>query len=68
MFLGAVGLMATWGYEWLTGRQVRLRWPRRAAWLLVGLAVVLLAVWAYQIGWRREDDFASSWIGRLLGL
>jgi Protein of unknown function (DUF2752) len=68
VLLAAAAAMATWTYEWLTGRQVRLRWPRRAAWLLLPLALVLLATWAYELGWRREDDFAASWLGRLLGL
>src|SRR5262249_1019890 len=47
--LAGLGLMTTWAYEWLTGRQVRLHWPRRALWLLLPLALAVLATWAYQL-------------------
>ncbi|MGL4555239.1 MAG: DUF2752 domain-containing protein [Gemmataceae bacterium] len=40
-------------------------WARAAGWASAGAAG--LAAWAYLIAYRREDAFASSWLGRLLG-
>jgi hypothetical protein len=32
-----------------------------------GACLALVAAWAYLLVYRREDDFAASWLGRLLG-
>jgi hypothetical protein len=67
--LFGVGLMGVWAYEYLSGNRVDVVWPRpwRAA-FLVAASLALLLTWAYLLAYRREDDFATSWLGRLLGL
>jgi hypothetical protein len=56
-----------WGAEYLGDRRLEIVWrpgvARAAAW---AGHLTLLAAWAYLLVWRREDDFASSWLGRLL--
>ena len=34
--------------------------------VLANLAIVL--AWVYLLAWRREDDFASCWLGKLWAL
>lgn len=65
-FLAGLALMAVWAYEWLTGRQVRVRWRRPLAGLTL-LGLILAANWAYLLLYRREDRFAGSWLGWLIG-
>jgi hypothetical protein len=63
----AVLLAVKWGVEYATGRRFEVptsRRTRRAALVVVSLA--LLAVWVYLLLYRREDDFAACWLGRLL--
>ncbi len=67
LLVGAVLLAVRWGVEYATGRRLVLagsRGVRRAALAVVCLAV--LAAWVYLLLYRREDDFAASWLGRLL--
>ncbi|MFO0930702.1 MAG: DUF2752 domain-containing protein [Gemmataceae bacterium] len=65
--LAGVALMALWSREYVTGRQVRLVWgPIGRALFLAVTGAVFLATWAYVLRYRWEDDFASSWLGRLL--
>lgn len=59
----AAALMARWAYEYLSNTHLRLRLPR-GAWAI--LIIVVLAAWVYVLCYRREDDFASSWVGQLL--
>jgi hypothetical protein len=64
--LGAA-LIALWSYEYVSGREVTLVWrrPWRLVFLVVAHAAVV-AAWAYLLVFRREDDFAASWLGRAL--
>jgi len=68
-FLLALGLCAKWAYEFTMNRSVevvlRPAW-RRSAWAVVYAA--LLAGWAYLLAFRREDEFAATWLGQLLRL
>src|SRR5262249_5706900 len=64
-----VGLMGVWAYEYLSNTQVVMVWPRPWRSVFVAAAfVALLATWAYLLVYRREDDFATSWLGRVLRL
>jgi hypothetical protein len=68
VFVALAGLLLLWTLECALGRRLEAQVPRWLRWL--GWAVLwagLLATWAYLIAYRREDDFASSWLGRLLG-
>jgi hypothetical protein len=63
----AVFLAGKWGAEDTAGRRLDVvlsRGVRRAAAIVVSLAV--LAAWVYLLLYRREDDFAACWLGRLL--
>jgi hypothetical protein len=56
-----------WAYEYTANRRLRLIAPpslRLAFWAL--FTVVILINWAYLLTYRREDDFASSWLGKAL--
>jgi hypothetical protein len=67
VLLLALGLCVKWGLEYATGRRLDIHFSRRllrAAVVVVHLAV--LAAWAYLLRYRVEDDFAASWLGRLL--
>jgi hypothetical protein len=67
--LTALVLVARWTFEYARNRQVVLSWRSslgRA--FVVVCALVLLAVWIYLLEYRREDEFARSWLGRLVGL
>jgi len=63
----ALGLCVKWSYEFSMNRSVevvlRPAW-RRAAWAAVYVA--LAAGWVYLLAFRREDDFAATWLGLLL--
>ena len=68
LFIVVPLLSAKWAAEYATRREIALRRPglRR---LIGGLAAVaVLASWVYLLTCRREDDFAGSWLGRLLHL
>jgi hypothetical protein len=62
-----LGLLALWSFEYVSGREVEFLWRR--PWRVVFLVlahVAVLAAWAYVLVYRREDEFAASWLGRLL--
>jgi hypothetical protein len=63
----ALALCGVWAYEFAMKKSVIVTlapmW-RKALWAAVGAAV--LASWAYMLLFRREDDFASTWLGHLL--
>jgi hypothetical protein len=66
-FVLALGLCVKWAVEYAIGRRIDLtppRWLRRAVWAVS--AAVVLAAWAYLLVFRREDDFAETWLGMLL--
>ncbi|MFO0876340.1 MAG: DUF2752 domain-containing protein [Gemmataceae bacterium] len=65
--LFGVGLLALWSFEYLSNREVEFlfRRPWRMV-VLVGAHVAVLAAWVYMLVYRREDDFATSWLGQLL--
>jgi hypothetical protein len=66
--LGGLLLLALWSFEYVRGAEVEFVWKRPWRVVFFTLATTaLLAAWAYLLVWRREDDFASSWLGRLLG-
>ena len=69
VFLLALALCAKWAYEFAMNKSVevvlRPAW-RRGAWAAV--CAVMLAGWAYLLAFRREDDFAATWLGQLLHL
>ena len=57
------------GVEYISGKQIvfdRPRWLRVSTPYLITL--VLVATWVYLLMFRIEDDFDSSWLGRLLAL
>jgi len=62
----AVLLAVTWAMEFATGRRFEVIVP---SWLWRSLTcaawVVLLANWAYLLIYRREDPFATTWLGQL---
>ncbi len=63
----AVLLGVRWGWEYATGRRLEVvpsRGARRVVLVVAYLAA--LAAWVYLLLYRREDDFAASWLGRLL--
>ncbi|MFO0844150.1 MAG: DUF2752 domain-containing protein [Gemmataceae bacterium] len=66
--LGGLVLVALWSFEYLKGAEVEFVWRR--PWrrvFLAGATLALIATWVYLLAFRREDDFAASWLGRLLG-
>jgi hypothetical protein len=69
VFVIGLGFMALWTIEYLANAQIHLslgKWGRRMVFALLGL--VLLGNWIYMVSYRREDDFSTSWLGRLLSL
>ncbi len=61
--------MRKWTYEFITKRSVEI--VLRPAWktgVWFGLFAALLAAWAYLLVYRREDDFAATWLGHMLHL
>jgi hypothetical protein len=68
VFLGLLVLGCKWAAEYLVDRRLVLVWGsgwRRG--LLLLLHAALLLAWAFVLLYRREDDFAHSGLGRLLG-
>jgi hypothetical protein len=66
--VSGLALLALWSFEYLRGAEVEFLWRR--PWRVVFLTLAYLslaAAWAYLLLYRREDDFAASWLGRLLG-
>jgi hypothetical protein len=69
VFVVGLGLMAVWAWEYLANARFVLALSRPWRWGLSSLAgLALLANWTYVLLYRREDEFAASWLGRLLGL
>jgi hypothetical protein len=67
LFVLALVLCAKWAYEFITKRSVEIVLTR--AWrtcLWLGVYAALLAAWAYLLTYRREDDFATTWLGQTL--
>jgi hypothetical protein len=63
----AVVLGVKWGAEYAIGRRLEVAAPRRIKRAALAVVyVVLLAAWIYLLVYRREDDFAACWLGRLL--
>jgi hypothetical protein len=60
-------LCVKWGAEYACGRRLEFRLSRRFTVAVVILAhLAVLAAWFYLLVYRREDDFAACWLGRLL--
>jgi hypothetical protein len=69
VFIAALALCMKWTFEIATTRKIEVVLP--SAWntgLRAGLYGVVLASWAYLLVFRREDDFAATWLGQLLHL
>ena len=67
LFAAALLLCLKWTVEILTMRSVEVVLSR--AWrigLWGVLYAALLASWAYLLAFRREDDFAATWLGQVL--
>jgi hypothetical protein len=68
-FAIGLGLMALWTFEYLADVRVTLRFSKRVRAVVYTLAgLVLLTNWIFLLTYRREDDFWSSWLGRLLSI
>jgi hypothetical protein len=68
-FLLGLGLCLKWAVEYAWGRRIEAalsRTWRTALW--TAAVAALLASWAYLLVFRREDDFAATWLGQLLHL
>jgi hypothetical protein len=64
--LGA-GLTLLWALEYTLDRRVVFTWRRPGLWTLrIVILIAVLATWAYVLRYRREDDFATSLMGRVL--
>jgi hypothetical protein len=62
-------LAIKWTVEYLDNCVLTVTWgPRTGRVLLVLLNLAVVLGWVYLLVWRREDDFASSWLGRLWSL
>ena len=69
VFVVALVLCVRWAVEFWTNRSVEV--VLRPAWkkgLWVAVYAAVFAGWAYLLAFRREDDFAATWLGRLLHL
>ncbi len=67
IFIGGVGLMLVWAIEYIGN--VRMVLPLSPPWRLLRTTLVfliLLAAWIYLFNYRREDEFADSYLGRLI--
>jgi hypothetical protein len=65
----AAALCAKWIFEIASRRQVAIvLGPASQKYLWAGLYAVVLASWVYLLVFRREDAFASTWLGQLLHL
>ena len=65
----AAALCVKWIFEIASKRNIQV--VLRPAWktgLWVGVYSIVLASWVYLLMFRREDDFASTWLGQLLQL
>jgi hypothetical protein len=65
----AAALCAKWIFEIASKRSVRMILP--SAWntrLWAGVYFMVLASWVYLLVFRREDAFASTWLGQMLHL
>jgi hypothetical protein len=62
----AIGLAFVWGIEFVGGRRfdaIAPRWLRRGGYHAFFL--LMLANWIFLIAYRREDAFATTWLGQL---
>jgi hypothetical protein len=62
-------LAVKWTVEYLGNCVLTVHWSERTGrvlLILLNLAVVL--GWVYLLVWRREDEFTSSWLGKLWSL
>ncbi len=67
VLLLAVLLCVQWGTEYATGRRFAFGFSRRLTRLaVVAVHLAVLAAWVYLILCRREDDFPTCWLGRVL--
>jgi len=67
IFVLGLGLMVVWSFEYVSGTRIHLPLSRRGWRLLLSLAVlVALAAWVWMLCYRREDEFAGSWLGLAL--
>jgi hypothetical protein len=65
----AAALCAKWAFEIVVRHKIQI--ILRPAWntsLWAGLYAVVLASWVYLLMFRREDAFASTWLGQMLHL
>lgn len=65
--VGGLALLALWSFEYVRGVEVEFVWKR--PWRVVCFTLCylsLLAAWVYLLVYRREDDYATSWLGQLL--
>ena len=67
--LFAAWLMLRASIEFVSGKQILFDRPRwlRVSWPYL-LTLALVATWVYLLMYRIEDDFATSWMGRLLAM
>jgi hypothetical protein len=69
IFLFGLALMVVWAIEYAGNVRFALDLsPFRRRLLLAFVLVIVLAAWVYMLMYRREDDFATSWLGMLLRL
>ena len=64
-------LMLLFGIKWMIeyawNRRIDIVWSPGVVRTMLWLGyLAMLASWVYLLIWRREDDFADSWLGRLL--
>jgi hypothetical protein len=65
----AVVLLALWSAEYATGYRLEVRVPPRVRSLgMLAVYLALAASWIYVLAYHREDDFANSWVGQVVGL
>jgi hypothetical protein len=61
--------LGLWAWEYRANCRLVLGWSRTTRLALLALAsLAVLASWAYVLAYRREDDFATSWVGRFFPL
>lgn len=67
IFVLGVVLLMVWTIEYLANVRIVVTLTR--PWRLLPsllVTIALLAGWIHVLTYRREDDFAASWLGRLL--